>query len=156
VSQISNFIIFNVRNKCLLRWKSNAKNSSCKYLSKAIIFSIFRFLPRVLNFSINLTSRKRWNVLNPPSSRTNENGIFLLVSYLWFAGDVTRHVEVWLRCRCKDFWVSRTWSTEYLYTVYSHSWVAIMKTKFQIRQRRYHQCSKPPSFKSANAATNLT
>jgi len=40
-----------------------AKNSSCKYLSKAIIFSIFRFLTRVLNFSIKLTSRKRWNIL---------------------------------------------------------------------------------------------
>ena len=29
-----------------------------------IIFSIFRFLTRVSNFSINLTSRKRWNTLN--------------------------------------------------------------------------------------------
>ena len=28
--------------------------------------------------------------------------------------------------------------------------------KFQIRQRRYHQCSKPPNFRFANAADNLT
>jgi len=38
----------------------------------------------------------------------------------------------------------------------SSIWVAIIKAKFQIRQRRYHQCSKPPNFKSAHAATNLT
>jgi len=34
--------------------------------------------------------------------------------------------------------------------------VAIINAKFQICQRRYHQCSKPPNFKSANVATNLT
>jgi len=33
---------------------------------------------------------------------------------------------------------------------------AIINAKFQIRQRRYHQGSKPPNFKSANVATNLT
>ena len=32
-------------------------------MSKAIIFSTFRFLTRVLSYSINLTSRKRWNIL---------------------------------------------------------------------------------------------
>jgi len=30
------------------------------------------------------------------------------------------------------------------------------KRQIQIRQRRYLQCSKPPKFKSANAAINLT
>ena len=34
--------------------------------------------------------------------------------------------------------------------------VCIINAKFHIRERRYHQCSKPPNFKSANAATNLT
>jgi len=34
--------------------------------------------------------------------------------------------------------------------------VAIINAKFQIRQRRYHQCSKLPNFKSTNAATNQT
>jgi len=34
-------------------------------------------------------------------------------------------------------------------------WVAIINAKFQIRERRYHQCPKPPNFKSTNAA-NLT
>ena len=63
VSQISNFITFQRRNKFFLKWKWIAKDSSCEYLSKAIIFSIFRFLTRVFNFSINLTSRKHWNIL---------------------------------------------------------------------------------------------
>jgi len=35
-------------------------------------------------------------------------------------------------------------------------WVAIINAKFQIRQRRNHQCSKPPNFKPDNAATDLT
>jgi len=34
--------------------------------------------------------------------------------------------------------------------------VAIINAQFQIPQRRHHQCSKPPNFKAANAATNLT
>jgi len=34
--------------------------------------------------------------------------------------------------------------------------VAIINAKFQIRQRRYQQCKKPPNFKSTNAAINLT
>jgi len=34
--------------------------------------------------------------------------------------------------------------------------VAVINANFQIRQRRYHQCSKQLNFKSANAATNPT
>jgi len=37
-----------------------------------------------------------------------------------------------------------------------YSRVAIINVKLQIRQRRYHQCSKPPNFEFANTATNLT
>jgi len=39
------------------------KNTSGIFLSKAIIFSIIRFLPRVLKFLMNLTRRERWNIL---------------------------------------------------------------------------------------------
>jgi len=41
----------------------------------------------------------------------------------------------------------------FLYGMYQ-SGVAIINAKFQIRQRHYHQCSKPPKFNSANAANN--
>jgi len=45
------------------------------------------------------------------------------------------------------------WKYFFIAVSFINKRVAIMKAKFQIRQRCYHQCSNPTNFKSANATT---
>jgi len=89
---------------------------------------------------------------------------FLLICLLWIAFTMSCFYTAWFkkfRVPCSEglgrpSWVAKREEHTLFTLLICLTRVAIINAKFQIRQRHYHQCSKPPKLHSANAANNLT